>query len=63
MELAKKPAPCLENIIAHEMKRLLELHHNDRFSSFMDKFLPQWRVQRDELNRTPLGDENWNYSD
>lgn len=61
LELAKKPASCLEYIVVHEMVHLLERRHNDRFRAYMDKFLPQWRLQRDELNRAPLAHEEWEY--
>jgi predicted metal-dependent hydrolase len=61
LELAKKPLSCLEYILVHEMVHLLERHHNDRFRELMDKFMPLWRVYRDELNRAPLSHENWNY--
>jgi len=61
LELAKKPRQCLEYIAVHEMVHLLERHHNDRFTALMDRFLPQWRVCRDELNRAPLGHETWSY--
>jgi predicted metal-dependent hydrolase len=61
LELAKKPLSCLEYILVHEMVHLLERHHNDRFREFMDKFMPQWRIYRDELNRAPLAHENWIY--
>ena len=61
LELAKKPVPCLEYIIAHEMVHLLERHHNDRFIAIMDKSLPNWRSCRDQLNAAPLGHETWSY--
>jgi predicted metal-dependent hydrolase len=61
LELAKKPLSCLEYILVHEMVHLLERHHNDRFRDLMDKFMPQWRVYRDELNRSPLAHESWSY--
>lgn len=61
LELVKKPLPCLEFIIVHEMVHLLERHHNDRFIAYMDKFLPQWWLQRDVLNQEPLGDDRWEY--
>jgi predicted metal-dependent hydrolase len=51
LELAKKPIHCLEFIIVHELTHLLERHHNDRFKSLMDCFMPQWRVYKEELNR------------
>jgi predicted metal-dependent hydrolase len=61
LELAKKPLRCLEYIIVHELVHLLERNHNDRFRAYMNKFLPSWRTIRDELNRSPLGHQNWEY--
>ena len=61
LELAKKPVTCLEYIIVHELVHLLERHHNDRFAGFMDQFMPQWRLYREELNRGPLRHEQWGY--
>jgi len=61
LELAKKSIQCLEYIVVHEMVHLLERHHNDRFTKLMDSFLPQWRLQRAELNRAPLGHATWRY--
>ncbi len=61
LELAKKPPACLEYILLHEMVHFLERHHNDRFRAYMDEFMPQWRVHRDELNRAPLAHEDWQY--
>jgi len=61
LELAKKPIQCIEYIIVHEMVHLLEKHHNDRFSAYMDQLLPRWRLYRTDLNRSPLGHEIWEY--
>jgi predicted metal-dependent hydrolase len=61
LELAKKPSACLEYILVHEMVHLLERHHNDRFRAYMDEFLPQWRMHREQLNRAPLAHEDWEY--
>lgn len=61
LELAKKPASCLEFILVHEMVHLLARQHNDQFRAYMDQFMPQWRLYRDELNRSPLAHENWQY--
>lgn len=55
LELAKKPESCLVYVLVHEMVHLLERSHNDRFYQLMDAYLPQWRANRDELNRAPLG--------
>jgi predicted metal-dependent hydrolase len=60
-DLAKKPRQCLEYIVVHEMAHLLEQTHNDRFMSVMEKFMPQWRVLRAELNRLPVRHDDWDY--
>jgi len=61
LELAKKPPSCLEFIVVHEMVHLLERHHNERFRTLMDAALPQWKWQREQLNRAPLRHEDWKY--
>lgn len=61
LELAKKSAQCLEYIVVHEMLHLLERHHNDYFIELMNKFMPQWRLHREELNHSALGHEDWSY--
>ncbi|MGF6635103.1 M48 family metallopeptidase [Paraburkholderia sp. MM6662-R1] len=61
LELAKKLPQCLEYILVHEMIHLMERHHNDRFTALMDRHLPHWRSYREELNRAPLGHENWSH--
>ena len=61
LELAKKTSHCLEYIIVHELIHFLERHHNEKFVAYMDKFLPKWHVYKEELNRSPLKHENWNY--
>ncbi len=60
LELAKKPPQCLEYVIVHELVHLLERKHNDHFLSLMDKSMPQWRLHREVLNKSPLGHECWN---
>lgn len=61
LELAKKPQACLEYIVVHEMVHLLERHHNDVFIAYMDKFLPQWRTLKTELNKSPVSHSDWGY--
>ena len=61
LELAKKPIQCLEYILVHELLHLIERHHNDRFRSLMDQYLPQWQAHRDELKRSLLAEERWSY--
>jgi len=61
LELAKKPAECLEYVVVHEMAHLLEKKHNDRFISLMSEFMPKWRFYKDELNRLPVSHVDWYY--
>jgi predicted metal-dependent hydrolase len=59
LELAKKPTRCVEYLVVHEMVHLLERGHGERFIALMDKFLPDWRQRRDELDAAPLAVEDW----
>ncbi len=61
LELAKKPEYCLEFIIAHEMTHLLEKKHNERFKEHMDTYIPRWKQIKEELNRSALSYERWDY--
>lgn len=54
LELAKKNPICLEYIVVHEMVHLLERSHNERFASYMDKFMPNWREIKAQLNGITL---------
>jgi len=61
VELVKKAPQCLEYIVVHKMVHLLERHHKERFVAYMDQFLPQWRLRRDQLNAAPLAHDTWTY--
>lgn len=50
LELVKKSPTCIEYVVVHEMVHLLEKSHNERFIAYMDKFLPNWRAIKAELN-------------
>jgi len=58
-ELAKKPLPCLEYVVVHELAHIRERTHSERFIALMDQALPAWRSRRAELNRAPLGHASW----
>jgi predicted metal-dependent hydrolase len=60
-ELAKKPPECLEYIVVHEMAHLLEPTHNARFVALMERFMPSWRMFREQLNQLPVRHETWDY--
>jgi predicted metal-dependent hydrolase len=61
LELAKKPVPCIEFVIVHELMHLHERRHNERFIALMDQHLLQWRYYRAILNAAPLGHAEWTY--
>jgi predicted metal-dependent hydrolase len=61
LELVKKPIHCLEFIVVHEMTHLLMRNHDGRFIALMNKFMPQWRSYREELNHTILSHVHWSY--
>ncbi len=61
IELIKKPIDCLEYIIVHEIIHLFERTHNHNFTAYMNKYLPQWKEIRTELNKLPLSPQIWKY--
>ena len=54
LELAKRPRRLIEYIVVHELCHLFERGHNTRFYAFMDRFLPDWRDRKRELNRVRM---------
>jgi predicted metal-dependent hydrolase len=54
LQLAKKTPECLEYIILHELVHFLEKRHNERFASFMDKYMPMWKEIKSTLNSQTL---------
>jgi predicted metal-dependent hydrolase len=54
LELAKKPIPCIEYVLVHEMVHLLEKNHSKRFIRNMDRYIPTWRELKMELNNLPI---------
>ena len=61
LELAKKPMSCIEYVVIHEMVHLLERRHGEKFTFYMDNFLPMWKSLKEELNRSPLSHQDWSY--
>lgn len=59
LELAKRQTVVLEYILLHEMVHLLVRNHNEQFIECMDRFMPQWRLHKAALNRSPLAHEEW----
>lgn len=61
LELAKKPIHCIEYIIVHELVHLLERTHNAHFIAYMDTYLPEWKLLKNELNKLPVSHVEWGY--
>lgn len=61
LELAKKDIECIEYILVHEMVHFLERNHNSNFIAYMNRFLPEWKVIRDTLNKAPISHVDWLY--
>ncbi|WP_461248181.1 M48 family metallopeptidase [Treponema sp. R6D11] len=54
LQLAKKTPECLEYIILHELAHIMEKYHNERFKSFVGKYMPKWKEIKSALNEQPL---------
>ena len=50
MELLARPPQYLEYVLVHELAHFHERGHGPRFKAVMDKYLPNWRQLRAELN-------------
>jgi len=50
-DLARHAAELTEYVLVHELVHFYEHGHNKRFYGFMDKFLPDWKARRKQLNR------------
>lgn len=61
LELAKKPVYCLEYVVVHELLHLIERHHNEYFYTLLEKYIPQWKQYRKELNTLPVSHVDWDY--
>tara|TARA_Y100000031_G_C8208797_1_gene379909 strand:+ start:481 stop:1209 length:729 start_codon:yes stop_codon:yes gene_type:complete len=59
LELVKKPESCIEYAVVHELIHLIEEKHSNKFMALMDKHLPKWKSEKEELNRLILAHENW----
>lgn len=54
LELAKKPRHCLEYVIVHELMHFYERKHNHKFKGLLDKYMPNWRTYKRELDNLPV---------
>ncbi|MBK9557856.1 MAG: DUF45 domain-containing protein [Bacteroidetes bacterium] len=54
-------APSRMNLDTIEMVHLLERNHNEKFITYMNHYLPEWKEVRKELNRLPVSHREWGY--
>ena len=54
LQLAQKPVACLDYIILHELTHLITRKHDAVFIANMDRYMPNWREIRKELNDSRL---------
>ena len=54
LQLAQKPYVCLDYIILHELTHLITKKHDATFIAHMDRYMPNWREIRKELNDSRL---------
>lgn len=50
VSLVHRPLACMEYIVVHELAHIYEPSHNERFHSFVGRFLPDWKERRKLLN-------------
>jgi len=59
LELAKKPESCIEYVVLHELLHLIEEKHSEKFTALLNKYMPKWKSEKEELNRLILAHEKW----
>ncbi len=62
LELIKKPESCIQYVVLHELLHLIEEKHSEKFTALLDKNMPKWRSEKEELNRMALSYEKWDKS-
>ena len=50
LELIKKPLPCIEYIVVHELLHIRVRLHNEEYTALLNHYFPNWRNLKDELN-------------
>ena len=54
LQLAQKSNACLDYVILHELTHLITRKHDAIFIAHMDRYMPNWREIRKELNDSRL---------
>ena len=50
IELAKKSIECIEYVVVHELLHLIERKHSDLFKAYLEKYVPNWKQLKAQLN-------------
>lgn len=50
LELIKKPLPCIEYIVVHELLHIRVRLHNEEYTELLNCYFPKWRNLKAELN-------------
>lgn len=53
IQLALHPRECLDYVMTHELTHLYVANHGPEFKAYMDRFYPDWRRVKKELNSMP----------
>ncbi|MCC6972492.1 MAG: M48 family metallopeptidase [Anaerolineae bacterium] len=56
LKLIQASRSLIEYVLLHELCHLKELNHSRRFWALLDRVLPGWERQRDELNHYEFGE-------
>jgi len=54
LRLIQTPMACIDYVIIHELAHLKEHNHSPAYYNLLDKLLPDWREQREILNRVQV---------
>lgn len=54
LELIKKDIKHIDYVILHEIIHIFERMHNDNFKAYMDKYMPNWREVREDMQKWVL---------
>ena len=53
------PLPVVDYVVVHELAHLRELNHSRRFWAIVESICPDWREQRQALNRLAAECPGW----
>lgn len=48
--LARVPRRCIEYVVVHELTHFLVREHDDKFTTLLDTYLPDWKARKQELD-------------